>query len=56
MPVWVEKDSAVVTFREVDSSSAPLSERKMAFLVHLEVNKMIVTVYTTEEFAKENEP
>ena len=26
----------------------------MAFLVHLEVNKMTATVYTTEEFADDN--
>jgi len=30
--------------------------KKMSFLVHLKVNKMAVTVYTTEEFAMEGGP
>lgn len=43
MPIIIGNESVTPTAKQV-------------FLVHLEVNKMIVTVYTTEEFAKENEP
>ncbi len=53
MPVLVDQDGVSLSTQGADSGSAP-SEKKSAYLVHLEVSKMAVTVYTNEEFAEEN--
>ncbi len=54
MPVLVDQDGVSLSTQGADSGSAP-SEKKSAYLVHLEVSKMAVTVYTNEEFAEEKE-
>ena len=46
IPVFVDKDTMVIALQSGDSGSAPPTERKMGFLVHLEVKKLAVTVYT----------
>ena len=53
MPVLIDKD-AYMGLHDGDSDSAP-PEKKMAFLVHLEISKMTVTVYTIEEFMDDQE-
>jgi len=45
MPVFIDKETMAVTLHDGDSGSAPPSERKMGFLVHLEVKKLAATVY-----------
>mmetsp|Transcript_8491 Transcript_8491/g.9877 ORF Transcript_8491/g.9877 Transcript_8491/m.9877 type:complete len:108 (+) Transcript_8491:1361-1684(+) len=52
MPLLVDKEM-MQALHGSDPASAPPTEKKMAFLVHLEVNKMMATVYTTNEFAEE---
>ena len=54
MPVLVDQDGVSLSTQGADSGSAP-SEKKSAYLVHLEVSKMAVTVYTNEEFAEEKD-
>ena len=54
MPVLVDKKSVVEALRDGDSGSAP-HERRMAFLVHLNVSQLVVTVFTTEEFADDKD-
>lgn len=46
MPVFVDKDSMVIALHDGDSGSAPPTERKMGFLVHLKVKTCEVTLYT----------
>jgi len=52
IPVLIDKDCNF-EIHDGDSGSAPAEEKKMAFLVHLQVGKLEVTVYTNEEFAAE---
>ena len=49
MPVMLDHDP-IITQHDGDSGSAPPSQKKMAFLVHLKVNDLAVTVYTCSEF------
>ena len=52
MPVFINKKSLSQLLGE-ELGNATISDKLMAFLVHLEVNKMAATVYTTEEFAND---
>ena len=54
MPVMLDRDP-IITQHDGDSGSAPPSEKKMAFLVHLKVNDLTVTVYTCSEFEQKEE-
>ena len=38
-----------------DSKQGPALEQRQAFLVHLNVSQLVVTVFTTEEFADDKD-
>jgi len=52
IPVIIDQDGAIT----VTDGEAALSteEKKQVFLVHLQVGKMAVTVYTSKDYAEEN--
>ena len=54
IPILIGHDGIVVSNMEDDSTDKANQECKQVFLVHLQVRKMAVTVYTSEEFAGEN--
>jgi len=56
MPVIVGYDNTGARILAKTDEAHFSADKRKIFLVHLKVNKMAVTVYTTEEFAMEGGP
>ncbi len=54
VPITLGGSGEEIVTKSADSASKP-AEMKQVYLVHLEVSKMAVTVYTNEEFAEEKD-